>query len=587
MTPSLVLTRTAPWLLCAAGVVLGLVGEHEQRESLQPWSFVIADLLGGWAFLAAGLVVRARRPHNRCWWLLMATGLTWFVGTFQAASNENVSLAGFAFMGWYDLFLVWLLLAFPTGRLVSTNDRLLVSALAALFAFRSLSRLFLFVPWDGTGCGCVTNRFIPVSDRRWFDTVESAFPWGLAAVLLLALASVVVRHRRSSLPGRQTLAPVLVAGAALAAGVAYDQVVEPFATVGSLTQRHAGFMAGYVAIRVLAGVAIVVGLLRLHAARSAVADLVTDLGDDAPPAELGAALRRALGDPSLVLYPWSPAAGGYLDEGGSPAQVPAATGARAVTFIEQSGTPIAALHHDATLSEDPGLVRAVVAAVRLTSDNERLRTEIQSQLAEVAASRARIVAAGDAERRRMERDLHDGAQQRLVTVALALRLTELRLGQGADPQVRTDLSQAVKELGQAIDDLRDLARGIHPAILTEAGLAAAIESLADRSPVPVRLDVDLDREPPATVAAAAYFAVAEALTNVAKHASAEHAGITLAQSDGALHVAVTDDGRGGAEAAGGTGLRGIADRVAAAGGSVEVHSPVGGGTLVRLRLPCG
>ena len=237
------------------------------------------------------------------------------------------------------------------------------------------------------------------------------------------------------------------------------------------------------------------GLRRLGQTRAAVIDLVAELGDDVPPVRLGDALARALGDPSLVLLGWSAAAGCYVDPT-TGRQVPGTVSApgRALTRIERRGRPVAALVHDAALLEDPGLVNAVVAAVRLTLDNEQLQSELESQLAAVAASRARIVAAGDEERRRIERDLHDGAQQRLVTIALALRLAETRLGDGADPAVRDVLAQGVKDLGEAIDELRDLARGVHPAILGESGLVAAIESLADRSPLDVTLDLVVHAE---------------------------------------------------------------------------------------------
>ena len=248
---------------------------------------------------------------------------------------------------------------------------------------------------------------------------------------------------------------------------------------------------------------------------------------------------------------------------------------------------MAALVHDPALLEDPGLINGVLAAVRLTADNERLRDEVDRQLIEVAASRSRILDAGDAERRRIERDLHDGAQQRLVTIGLALRLTEARLGKDADPQMRSDLVQAVKDLGEAIDELRDLAHGIHPSILTEAGLAAALESLADRTPVPVHLQVDLPGDLAPPIAATAYFAVAEALTNIAKHARAQTVEVLASSTEERVEIVVVDDGVGGAsEGAFGSGLRGIADRVAAVGGSMHVHSPAGGGTRMELNLPC-
>ena len=257
-----------------------------------------------------------------------------------------------------------------------------------------------------------------------------------------------------------------------------------------------------------------------------------------------------------------------------------------MTLVEQDGTPLAALVHDEALLEDPGLVSAVAAAVRLTADNERLRGELQRQLAEVAASRSRIVAAGDDERRRIERDLHDGAQQRLVTIALALRLTEARMGPGADPATREAVTQAVKDLSEAIGELRDLARGIHPAVLSEAGLHTALGSLLDRSPLPARLDVRLAEEPPAAVAAAAYFAISEALTNVLKHARATDVLVEVTDSDGTLRILVIDDGVGGVDPRAGSGLRGLADRIDAAGGTLSVTSPPTGGTRLEVCLPC-
>jgi signal transduction histidine kinase len=337
--------------------------------------------------------------------------------------------------------------------------------------------------------------------------------------------------------------------------------------------------------RAAVAVALAAGLVRLRRTRSAVVDLVAELGHDAPPARLGDALSRALGDPSLTLVPWSAAAGRYVDDEGGPVDLSVEPPGRAVTRIENRGEPVAAIVHDAALLEDPGLVNAVVAAVRLTIDNEQLQAELEAQLAEVAASRSRIVAAGDTERQRIERDLHDGAQQRLVTIALALRLAEARLAGDATPEVRAVLSKTVLDLQEAIDELRDLARGIHPASL-ESGLCAALESLVDRSPLSVRLDVRLNGEPPSAVAHTAYFAVSEALTNIVKHANAYEVTVRAVTCDGTIRVQVTDDGDGGADADNGTGLRGIADRVAAVGGTMHLDSPPGAGTHLEIDLPC-
>jgi PAS domain S-box-containing protein len=205
---------------------------------------------------------------------------------------------------------------------------------------------------------------------------------------------------------------------------------------------------------------------------------------------------------------------------------------------------------------------------------------------ELAASRARIVEAGDAERRRLERNLHDGAQQRLVATSLSVRIAAGRAED--DPALRAMLDRAGDELALALEELRELARGLHPAILSDHGLRAAIETLADRAPVPVEVDVTLDgARLPETIEAAAYYVVAEALTNMAKHARASEARVRVHRNDGRAYVEVVDDGVGGADEAGGSGLRGLVDRVEALGGLLTVSSPEGAGTRVRAELPAG
>jgi signal transduction histidine kinase len=248
--------------------------------------------------------------------------------------------------------------------------------------------------------------------------------------------------------------------------------------------------------------------------------------------------------------------------------------------VERDGRPLAALIHDPAL--DQGLVRAAAAGMAI--ENERLHAEVRAQLEEVRASRQRIVEAGDRERRRVERNLHDGAQQRLATLALSLAM--LRDRDGADPSTAASLAQASAELRQAIDELRQLARGIHPAILTEEGLPAAVESLADRSSLPVRVVADFDARLPEPVEAVAYFVVSESLANVAKYAHASSARVELSRCNGSLRVEVLDDGIGGADAGRGSGLRGLADRVSAVRGSFRVETPPGGGTRVLAEIAC-
>ena len=576
-----------PLLLGGAAVAFGLFAEDQRRQAGRPLDLAALDLLAGFVFVAAGLVVYLRRPANRSWWLLMAAGGTWFLSTLAGSLVENLAITGFVTGAWHYLFLGWLLLAFPSGRVGTTVGHLLLGALAVMLAVRSAVRLWLYVPPDGTGCDCVSNQFSGVTDGRWYAGYENVFPWLLAVVFAAVVADVVVRWRRSSGPGRRVLTPVLALGVAVAVQIAYTQVVRQ--ELSWAVVRAEELFVVVVLVRGVAAASFAAGILRTRSARSAVVGVMGGLEENADPDRLATALRRALEDPSLVLLPWSSTAGGYVDTSGR-AAVPAAGRGQAVTLIAgDHGSPVAALVHDEALLEDPGLVSAITATVRLTIDNERLRRELQDRLDDLAASQVRIIAAGDAERRRIERDLHDGIQQRLVAIALRLRLALERLPddeEGNGGQARDVLATAVADLGSAAEEVRRLARGIHPAILEEAGLQAALESLVDRSPIDVRTDFAVLTEPPPGVGATAYFAVAEALTNAVKHAEGRDVGVAARTVGDRLHVVVTDDGPGGAVNGSGSGLTGLADRVRATGGSLTVTSPEGGGTRIEVDLPC-
>jgi signal transduction histidine kinase len=332
-------------------------------------------------------------------------------------------------------------------------------------------------------------------------------------------------------------------------------------------------------------IAVLAVMLRARMARAAVADLVVELGQTPTPARLRDALANALGDPSLSVAYWDLARETWVGAAGNAVELPDGRMGQAVTMLERNGVRQAAIVHDAALLEEPGLIASVASAMRLAVENDRLTAAVEAQLAEVRASRARIVAAGDAERQRLERDLHDGAQQRLVALILALRLAQTRLGADADPAVKLGLEQASEEARAALSELRELARGIHPQILTEAGLAAALESLAVRSPAPVSVEVDLEARFAPAVEAIAYFVVSEALANVAKYAEATSVQVRGGWQDGVLTIEVADDGHGGADPRAGTGLRGLLDRVSAVDGTLEVISPAGGGTRVVARIP--
>jgi signal transduction histidine kinase len=300
---------------------------------------------------------------------------------------------------------------------------------------------------------------------------------------------------------------------------------------------------------------------------------------------LRTALSDALGDPTLQRFYWREAAGHYVTFGGHRADLPGPGSGRAVAEVEREGKRVGAIVYDPALRDDPSLVRAAAAAAALQLENERLEAELRARVEELQSSRTRLVEVSMGERRRLERDLHDGAQQRLVALSLQLGMAQRKLD--GDPATAARLLEASRgELQRALEELRELARGIHPAILTDRGLGAAIQALAERAPLPV----DLDRMPedrlPAAVEAAAYFVVAESLTNVAKYSSAEHASVRVGRENGYAVVEVRDDGVGGADPTAGTGLRGLADRLAALDGRLEVHSPPGGGTVIRANIPC-
>ena len=257
-----------------------------------------------------------------------------------------------------------------------------------------------------------------------------------------------------------------------------------------------------------------------------------------------------------------------------------------MTLVGREDEPLAAIVHDPALLEQPELLEAVVRVLRLALENERLESQLREQLQAVTESRERIVTAAEDERRRLERDLHDGAQQRLIGVMLALQQARASADADAVPEaLREQLDNAASETTEAINELRELARGIHPAILEDEGLGAAVTALARRAGIPVDVRLDLDGRLPRLVESTAYFTIAEALTNTQRHARASHATVRVAHAGDALELEVSDDGQGGADAARGSGLSGLADRVMAVGGRLEVDSEAGGGTRIRATIP--
>jgi signal transduction histidine kinase len=405
---------------------------------------------------------------------------------------------------------------------------------------------------------------------------------GAAIALVVGAALAWLLWRRwywATRHTRRTLALVLLTGGASLGLMLAAAVVDRSFPAAGRALGWAAFVAfGAVPLAVLAGI------LRGRLARASVAELVRELETARTPGALREALRRALGDPTLRVAYWVSETRGFVDLRGRPFEVEWEGSSQVATMVERDGRRVAALVHDASLRDAPGLLEAVTSAAGLALENERLHAELRARVDDLRESRARLVEAGDAERRRLERNLHDGAQQRLVTMALHLRLIESKLQ--TDPEAAAPLVVEVREeLTEALEELRELARGIHPAILSDRGLAPALEAVASRSPVPVKLSAPAERLP-APVEAAIYYVVSEALANVAKYAQASNVTVEVASTDGRAVVAVADDGVGGADPAGGSGLRGLADRIAALDGRLHVDSEPFRGTRIHADIPC-
>jgi signal transduction histidine kinase len=292
-------------------------------------------------------------------------------------------------------------------------------------------------------------------------------------------------------------------------------------------------------------------------------------------------LAESLGDRSVAIAYWLPDREVFVDEAGRPVDLPEPESGRAWTAVERDGRRVAAIVHDAALDTSSELVQAAAAASSLAIDNERLKADLRARVAELRVSRQRIVEAADEARRRIERDLHDGAQQQLLALALELRVLRSRIN-GDEVALVDGLAQ---RLDVALGELRELARGIHPALLTQSGLGPAIGSLAERSTAPVHAEVEVEGRLAAPVEAAAYFVVAEALTNVTRYAHASRAEVDVRRDGDELVVVVSDDGVGGVDVAAGSGLRGLQDRLAAVDGTLRIDSPEGEGTRLEARIP--
>jgi signal transduction histidine kinase len=530
-------------LLWPAGVVAGLAAEWRLYGWADPGGWV-PDLLTGWCLIGCGLAGWARRPQSRSGALLAAAGFAWFVPDFASA--------GVALLGWLSAHalylhrgpLVQLVLTYPRGRV---RGRVEGAAVAV-----------------GYAAAVVT----PVWDSRA----------GTVALAVLLVAVAALGYGRAAGRERRMRRSALQATALFASGVAAVALARS-AVPGPATDA-ATLLAYEVTLCALA-VGLLIGLARWPWERAEVADLVVELGETRS-GTLRDELARALGDPSLQVGYWLPESAAFADAAGRPLAVPGPGSDRGATVVERDGQPLAVLVHDPAVLDDPGLIEAVSSAAGLAAANARLQAEVRARLAEIAASRRRILAAGDEERGRLEHRLSDGALRRLGELAQALRLVrQSATGQGTAERI----ARAEFQLARTQEDLGRLARGLHPRQLSGQGLAAALGALADDFPLRVDLAVPVTATSPA-VAACMYFVCSEALANVAKHASASAVQISVTAQTDTISVEVADDGVGGADPRG-SGIRGLADRVETLGGTFTVASAPGQGTRLTAVIPDG
>jgi signal transduction histidine kinase len=556
--------------VAACVVTAGLASVNE--ELYQP---ALRVLLVWWItlpYIFAGIVAWRRRPDSLFGPLMILAGFATQLSILQWTTQPLLNTVGQL----CDLLVaaVWLhlFLAYPSGRLAGRAERVVV--IIGYLAAVGLQVVILMLG------GFNDLHLLTVVQRPTAaEAVQNVQLLTLSALALIGVGLLWWRWR--SLPRWQRRRPAQIVINCFSLSLvmlAALMIAGAFQAPGFEILRLATFtVAG------LAPLAFLAGLLDARLAKAGVGELLVQLRTDPAP-DLRELLAQALRDPTLSLIYWLPQYGSWADQDGNATTIPEQDSGRSVTFVKQNGEQIAALVYDAALGEEPELVEAVSAAAGIALENGRLEAELRAQLRELQGSRSRVVEAQQNERRRLERNLHDGAQQRLVALALELGLLAERADN--DPGTQDRLKHARSEVAESLDELRDIARGLHPAVVSGHGLAIALESLAAATPFEVQLKTDGLPRLPEQLEVAAYYVVSESLTNAAKHAQADRVTVEVGITDYTLIVEIVDNGIGGADSERGTGLRGLADRIEALNGRLRVWSPGGKGTRVRAEIPC-
>jgi PAS domain S-box-containing protein len=682
-----------PWLTFAPAAILAgalavaltTTSDHEQHPAR---STALVLFVSG-SFVLAGLIGWNRRPTNRTGMLMVAVGFGVLVGVLGEANYDVPYTLGALFGSLFIAVFVHLLLAYPSGALISRRARVLVASGYAIAFVAPLLDSMFSAPPSCKPSACPDNLVRVTGDHTAHIAATSI--WTVASVLLFAAVCTLLLGRwRRATPGlRRILRSVYLAGGLSVVLLAVGFVLTPFSGSGA-TLIAIALIVTFTAVPFI----FLAGLLQTTIARgSGIGAIFSSVPERASPGEVQEGLRSALRDESAIVAYWYEEEGHYVDVEGNRFDLPENTRGRVVTRLDYADNPVAAIVHDEALLQEPELLEGVANAARIALERDKLLVEVRAraqryrallqampdlmfrisrdgryisynapnprdlvssevigttvhdrlppelaervlaagraaldgepnvveyaldfddgrryyegrfaasgdeefllivreiterkeQQQELEASRQRIVAAGDEARRKLERNLHDGAQQRLVSLSLSLRLAQNKLGKDPDAADR-QLEAAREELGQALEELRELARGIHPAVLTDRGLEAALETLANRAPLPVEIEC-LDHDLPAPVEAAAYYVVSEALVNATKYADATHVRVRVGRENGCAWVEVADDGVGGADPEAGSGLNGLADRVASLNGKLAIDSPPGAGTRIRAEIP--
>jgi signal transduction histidine kinase len=533
--------------------------------------------LWGIGVLVPGVVVWKRATNPRLGQLMVAAAGTYYLHFLRGSAQPMVFAVGFCLAYLWTGMVAHLVLTWPSGRIVRRGQRVMVAVCYLAPVGSQIARYLIDHPRPRWAFGIQQEN---TTAARAGSILFAGLAFIVVGILVRRWATSSRLRRR---PGEPVWGAIAVAFT-LAAGVGVASVASASGKV-EIPLLVAALSAGLFLVPSVYWIQ----RQRARSARWGLAAVALDTDSEATPldpAQLQQALGDAVGDPTLrLLYPLD--SGGYIDSHGRETEQPEPSAGRGITNVYRHGRLFALIEHDEALSDEQSLAEATSAAAGLALENAHLYATLHAQIEQIRSSRLRLATAAFEERRRIQRDLHDGAQQQLFAVLVLLDLARHELGpltQGPADRAKASVDRAHDQLQQAIQTLRELTENIYPVTLFEHGLAHAVESMADLAPIPVTVHVAPGRWP-LQIESAAYFVICEALANVYKHAKATQVSVTVIPGDGQLLVHVRDNGQGGAQVLSGRGLAGLQDRVAVVGGTLSIDTGVGEGTQLTSRLP--